>query len=145
MHKLLSEYDIALGKKIRDYRVTHNIPQEKLANYLNLSIQALSRIENGKRRVTAEELEKTALFFDEPLAMFIRGDYYKYTYPSETVYGVLPVFMADFIEKYRFAYENVSDIYSKEGKKFNKILLKAIQSIPGEIKQHKDSKYKQLK
>ena len=144
MHKLLGEYDVALGKRIRDYRVTHDIPQEKLAKYLNLPKQAISRIENGKRRMTTEELEKTALFFDEPMAMFIRKDF-KYTYPSDTVYGALPVFMSDFLNKYRYAYENLGDVYFKEGKKYDKILFSALKSIPGEVKQHKDFKYKQWK
>ena len=141
MHKLLSDYDIGLGKWIRDYRVTHDILQEKLAKYLNLTKQAISRIENGKRRMTTEELEKTALFFDVPMQMFIRPDY-KYTYPTETVYGTLPTFMADFLKFYRYAYENIGDIYFKEGEKFSKILFSALKSIPLEVKQHKEYKNK---
>jgi len=120
MPQALNEYDVKMGKKIRNYRITHDYSQQELADYLKLTKQAISRIENGKRRVTAQELEKTALFFDVPLALFLKEDY-KYTNPSETTYDVvLPVFMAEFIDEYEKALtinagkNNIADRYTNK-------------------------------
>jgi len=120
MPQALTEYDVKMGKKIRNYRITHDYSQQELADYLKLTKQAISRIENGKRRVTAQELEKTALFFDVPLALFLREDY-KYAYPSDTSYDVvLPVFMAEFIDNYEKALtinagkNNIADRYTNK-------------------------------
>jgi transcriptional regulator with XRE-family HTH domain len=118
MPQALTEYDKNMGKKIRNYRITHDYSQQALADYLKLTKQAISRIENGKRRITAEEIEKAALFFDVPSALFLR-DEYKYTYPTDTIYDViLPVFMADFINDYEKALtvdagiNNIADKYT---------------------------------
>ncbi|MBC8387768.1 MAG: helix-turn-helix transcriptional regulator [Actinobacteria bacterium] len=97
MPQILTEYDKKVGKKVRDYRITHDISQDKLGKYLKLPKQAISRMENGKRRITSEELAKIALFFDEPIQLFLQ-DEYKYIYPRETAYGVFPVYMAEFFE-----------------------------------------------
>ena len=48
MPQILTEYDKKVGKKVRDYRITHDISQEKLGKYLRLPKQAISRMENGK-------------------------------------------------------------------------------------------------
>jgi len=120
MPQALTEYDKNMGKKIRNYRITHDYSQQELADYLNLPKQAISRIENGKRRVTAQELEKIALFFDVPLALFLK-DEYRFTNPAETIYNViLPVFMAEFINDYEKALiidageNNIADRYTKK-------------------------------
>jgi len=99
MKKLLDEFDAKVGKRLRDHRVTHDIPQEKLAKYLGLSKQAISRMEKGKRRMNIEELEKIALFFDKPMKFFIQ-DEYKYLNAEDRFYSEFPVYMAKFLEDY---------------------------------------------
>ncbi len=118
MPQALTKYDEEMGKRIRNYRITHDYSQQELADYLKLTKQAISRIENGKRRLTAQELEKTALFFDVPIALFLQDDY-KYIHPTETDYKViLPVFMAEFIDYYEKALtvnagkDNLADKYT---------------------------------
>ena len=120
MPQALTEYDVKMGKRIRNYRITHDRSQQELADYLKLTKQAISRIENGKRRLTAQELEMTALFFDVPLALFLMEDY-KYTHPTETINNsILPVFMAEFIDDYEKALtinagkNNLADKYTKK-------------------------------
>lgn len=56
MFQALTEFDKKSRKKIRNYRITHDISQEEIVKYLELSKQAISRIENGKRRITPEYL-----------------------------------------------------------------------------------------
>ena len=125
MPQALTDYDKKMGIKIRDYRITHERSQQELADYLKLTKQAVSRIEKGKRRITAEELEKTASFFDVPIALFLKDDY-KYIYPTETDYKViLPVFMAEFIDYYEKALTidaGKNNIADKSTKKFIKLI-----------------------
>ena len=101
MPKALTEYEINIGKKVRNYRVTHDYTQEALGEYLRLPKQIISRMENGKRRITIEEVEKIAAFFGEPIQLFLNDDY-KYIYPDPygTAYGPLPVYMSEFLLEY---------------------------------------------
>lgn len=39
--------NLYIGKKIKDLRKSQDITQEKLADYLNISYQAVSKWENG--------------------------------------------------------------------------------------------------
>ncbi len=127
MKKLLDEFDAKVGKRLRDYRVTHDIPQEKLAKYLGLSKQAISRMEKGKRRMNIDELEKISLFFDKPMKFFIQ-DEYKYINPEDSLYGEFPVYMAEFLDDYSIARcidagkRNIADIFTDK-------FIKAIKTI----------------
>ena len=131
MPKALSEYEINVGKRVRNYRVTHDRTQDELAEYLKLPKQAISRIENGKRRISTEELEKIALFFDEPIQLFLNDDY-KYIYPVSTPYGAFPVYMAEFLNYHRDGLgvnagkNNISDRYTKN-------FINAIQTLNREV------------
>ena len=120
MPQALTEYDLKMGKKIRDYRIILDYSQQELADHLKLTKQAISRIENGKRRITAQELEMIASFFDVPVAFFLTDDY-KYTNLFDTNYDViLPVFMASFIDHYEKALtvdagkNNIADKYTNK-------------------------------
>lgn len=50
------EIYIAIGKKIKEYRLKNNLTQEQLAEELNLSVKYVSRIENGSGGVKLETL-----------------------------------------------------------------------------------------
>ena len=99
MPKALSDFEKKVGINVRNYRITHNISQSELARYLNLPKQTISRMENGKRKITIEELEKIALFFKEPIQMFYQ-DNFKYTYLEGTAFGAIPAVMAAFLDDY---------------------------------------------
>jgi len=137
MKDLEKNYNDLVRRRIKEYRILKNISQEELGKYLNLPKQAISRIEKGKRRVTIEELEKISLFFDEPLQAFVKEEY-KYVYPADTPYGVLTVYMAEFLEDYRKAlgidaHKNISD-------KLTKKFISAVQTVNREVKHYQ--KYK---
>lgn len=137
MPQALTEFDKKFGKKVRNYRITHDISQEALGKYLRLPKQAISRMENGKRRITIEELEKIALFFDEPIQLFLK-DEYKYTYPFDTAYGALPVYMAEFLDDY------AKGLKIHAGKnnlthKFTKRFINAIKDTNYTIRSHQKS------
>ena len=52
------EVYIAIGKKIKEYRLKNNLTKEQLAEELNLSVKYVSRIENGIGGVKLETLTK---------------------------------------------------------------------------------------
>jgi transcriptional regulator with XRE-family HTH domain len=52
-----------LGRKIRELRVQNEISQEQLAEKLGISRSAISQIENGERKVCADELVKLSRIF----------------------------------------------------------------------------------
>ncbi len=140
MPKALTEYDKNVGKKVRNYRIIHDISQDALAKYIGLTKQAISRIENGKRRISIEELEKTALFFDEPIQLFLK-DGYIYTYPTDTAFGTLSVSMAKFLDDYS------QGLQTDEGKdnlthKSTKRFINAVMEINRTVRDHQKLKEK---
>lgn len=52
------------GKRIRELRKKLGISQERLAEKLGISRPAISQIENGERKICAEELQKLAEIFN---------------------------------------------------------------------------------
>ncbi len=54
---------LKIGEKIKELRRTHDITQEKLADYLNISYQAVSKWENGLALPDITLLPKLANFF----------------------------------------------------------------------------------
>ena len=53
-----------IGGKVKQLRINANLSQEKLARLLNINRISLSKIENGERNISAEELFKIAEIFD---------------------------------------------------------------------------------
>ncbi len=58
-----NKYD-NLGERIKKIRVLRKVSQADLGKELNLPKQSISRIEKGNRKITEEELEKIAVFFN---------------------------------------------------------------------------------
>jgi len=56
-------YDF-LGDRIRKLREINNCTQEELGKLLNLPKQSISRIEKGNRKISIEELDNIADFFN---------------------------------------------------------------------------------
>lgn len=52
---------IKFGQKIRDLRNARGISQEKLAEFANLHRTYISSVEQGKRNVSLENIEKLAV------------------------------------------------------------------------------------
>lgn len=52
-----------LGKNIRYFRLSNNYTQEKLAEFLDISVTYMSDIELGKSNVSLDLIEKIANFF----------------------------------------------------------------------------------
>jgi transcriptional regulator with XRE-family HTH domain len=126
--KLDKDYNELVGKRIKEFRIRKDISQEELGKYLKLPKQTISTIEKGRRRVTIQELDMLSGFFDEPLSAFIKEDH-EYAFPYDTEYGELPVFMSDFLEKYKYACKKVAIYKDKPGKMFTNTFIDAIKMI----------------
>jgi len=61
---------LALGAAIKSLRLARLITQEELADTLDLSVNYLSQLENGRRGITIPRLNELALALDVP-ASFI--------------------------------------------------------------------------
>ncbi len=135
MKELEKNFNDLVAKRIREYRIKRDVSQEELGKYLKLPKQAISSIEKGKRKVTTQELDMISLFFDEPLSAFIREEH-EYIHVVDSDTGTLPVFMSEFLEKYRYAIEKI-DIYEEQGKKFTNRLIDGMKIIQRDVKNKK--------
>jgi len=94
------EEDIEIGNKIRQYRVMKHFQQEALAEKINLNKQAVSRIENGIRRVSHSELVKIAEFLNEPIEVFTEREVKFKLIQLPKAYTAIPKFAVDFLKDY---------------------------------------------
>lgn len=54
-----------LGKNVRYFRFKNNLTQEKLAEFLDISVTYVSDIELGKSNVSLDLIEKIAHYFEQ--------------------------------------------------------------------------------
>ena len=95
------EEDIEIGNKIRQHRIMKHHSQEELGNVINLNKQAVSRIENGIRRVSHSELVKIAEFLDEPIEVFTEREVKFKLIQLKKAYTAIPKFAVDFLNDYK--------------------------------------------
>jgi len=67
----MNEKRIILGKRIRETREYVGLTQQQVAESLSVPRSAISDIETGKRKVTAEELKKLANLLKHPVSHFL--------------------------------------------------------------------------
>lgn len=65
----MDNFDVNLGRRIREYRKERNFKQEIVANALGLPRTSISQIETGDRKVSAEELCKLSKILGVPIAV----------------------------------------------------------------------------
>ncbi len=61
------DFSIKFGKRIRELREQLEISQQMLSELLKVSRPAISQIESGERKISAEELKKLSEIFHIPL------------------------------------------------------------------------------
>lgn len=67
---------VIIGKRIKEARKNKNYTQESLAEYLNVSIAYVSRIERGATKLNLETLIKICEFLDNSAAYILTGSIY---------------------------------------------------------------------
>ena len=66
----MTELEREIGLKLRFIRKKHNHSQEKLADYIEVTPQTISRYENGTRNINIETLWKIAELYQIPISYF---------------------------------------------------------------------------
>lgn len=61
---ILNDMNVTIGKQIKALRKNKGVSQEEVANYLNISQSAYSRIENGNSHSWACYVEKICIYFE---------------------------------------------------------------------------------
>ena len=64
-------------KGLRKIRKQRNLNQQKVAMDLNISREALSHYENGKREPSLEMLRKLSVYFNVSIDFLINGEEFK--------------------------------------------------------------------
>lgn len=67
----MTEERVTLAKRIKETREYLGFTQQQVAEALSLRRSAISDIETGKRRVTADELKRIANLFQHPVSHFL--------------------------------------------------------------------------
>lgn len=72
-----NKYDIMVSKKVREFRVVRALSQEKLGEFIGVSIQQIQKYESGKNRISAGKLYEMAQIFKIPVTAFFEcsGNY----------------------------------------------------------------------
>jgi len=142
LDKTFKDLDAKVSKRIREIRIKRDVQQEKLAKYVGVSKQAISKIEHGKRKVGIDELEKIALFFNIPIDYFVKDDY-KYNYPLEFEDKSYPVYISEFLYEIE---KGLSTNPGKDNFTYRSIdnLIKELNYLKKTVTEHRLSQKKQL-
>jgi transcriptional regulator with XRE-family HTH domain len=74
---MLENINILVGERIKYYRKSKNLSQEKLANIAEIERGYMSGIENGKRNVSIIILEKIITALEIDFAVFFNDEKFK--------------------------------------------------------------------
>jgi len=62
-----------LGERIKEYRLRLNLTQEYVATYLGVNRATVTQMENGNRKITADEISKLSSLFGVSADMLLNG------------------------------------------------------------------------
>lgn len=65
------EEAVEIGQRLRSSREYLGLSQEEAASYMGVSRPAISNVESGKRKVSAEELRRFARLYRRPYEYFL--------------------------------------------------------------------------
>lgn len=79
-----------IGQRIQKTRKTFNKSQESLAEVLNISVSYMSRIENGKAKLSLELLLKISYTFKKDPGYFLTGVvYHSHSNKQHEIHAIL--------------------------------------------------------
>ena len=67
-------YTADISARIKAYRITKNIPQEKMAELLDITYSNYTKIENAYQNVTVKHLKSIAKILDVSIDALVFGD-----------------------------------------------------------------------
>lgn len=75
---------LEVGKKIKLLLVEHNINQNQVARYLNVSVSLFSDKLNGKVKITVDEFYDIITYLNEEFNITVDANYFMPQTPNET-------------------------------------------------------------
>jgi transcriptional regulator with XRE-family HTH domain len=84
----ISPIDLYISKKLRQFRISQGMTQEKLGELTGVSIQQIQKYEAAKNRISASRLFEFSQFLNKPINSFFDGiksdkSYYNYEFKSQ--------------------------------------------------------------
>lgn len=70
----MSETLIKVNEKIKELRSGLHLSQEYVANYLGLSRTSYTQMENGNRKITADDISKLSILFGVSADLILHGN-----------------------------------------------------------------------
>ena len=120
-----------LGIRIRKIREFRNYTQTHLADKLNISQNAYSKIENGTSKLTTDRLEELAKILDVPVESMLNGERQIFNFDNshiEKFYGYIEHLHEENKEIIQTTM-NILEQQSQFLKQQNEILIKAIEAF----------------
>ena len=120
-----------LGIRIRKIREFRNYTQTHLADKLNISQNAYSKIENGTSKLTTDRLEQLAKILDVPVESMLNSERQIFNFdnsPIEKFYG----YIENLHEENKEVIQKTMNILEQQSqflKQQNEILIKAIEAF----------------
>ena len=74
MKKPPNAYDVAVGNRIKHFRIQAKLSQEKVADKLDLTFQQVQKYEKGTNRIAPSRLIVLSKLFKVPMAAFFGED-----------------------------------------------------------------------
>ena len=68
------DINIHIGKRIRYWRKLHDIPQQGLADLLEISVEQLQQFESGEDKISAAQLYEIAVYLGVSINCFYDED-----------------------------------------------------------------------
>lgn len=137
-------YDF-LGERIKKLRDMNDCSQVELGKILNLPKQSISRIEKGNRKISTDELDKIADYFDTaPIVILKEGlidKKYEDNKPSNRWGYRVPLEVDYFLEELEKYFDRLLDVDEKFNyKKINNIIGQTKKALDKLSKEYKDGK-----
>ncbi len=84
----ITPIDLHLAKKLRQFRLSYGMSQDKLGELIGVTFQQIQKYEKAKNRISASRLFEIAQILERPIADFFSDltsdrSYYNYDFKSE--------------------------------------------------------------
>lgn len=108
---LSEDIRIAIGKRIRNFRISHNYTQSEFSESIDISVNFLSEIENGKKGFSAETLYRLCRTYNVSADYFLLNEVN--TCPTNSIIDIINSYndeQLDNLVNYITAYRQLKNI-----------------------------------
>ncbi len=98
MTRKATDFDLRLGRRIREVRLSHGLTQDELGKIAGVTFQQIQKFENGHNRVSPERLDRISKKLNVPVGVFF-GEFEKSLAKPRPVYAEDTIRLASEIHK----------------------------------------------